>query len=123
MQKFINELKNNKDVNFKNWLANRIDIDMENAVNIDYVIERLEHINLLKSAYINEIEVFIENEKEYDSVKANENGVLDYLNSLNDDDFDKIADEMINDDWFNEKLNETLNEYIYHYKDWYKEEV
>lgn len=77
---------------------------------------------MLKQAYINEIKFYIENEKEYDEVKNNKNGVLDYLNSLTDEDITKMADEMVNDDYFNEQLNETIANYLYHYKKWYKED-
>ena len=70
-------------------------------------------MNLLYLAYVNEIMFYIQNEKEYDSVKNNENGVLDYLNSLQYADFCIIADKMINDDYLSEKLNETIKEYVY----------
>lgn len=69
-----------------------------------------------------EVRRYIEDEMEYDSVKDNRNGVLDYLNSLTDEDISKIADEIINDEWFTEQLNDIINRYLYHYKDWFKEE-
>ena len=52
-----------------------------------------------------EVRRYIDDEMEYDSVKNNQNGVLDYLNSLTDEDISKIADEIINDEWFTEQLN------------------
>ena len=69
-----------------------------------------------------EIKRFIDDEKEYDSVKNNQNGVLDYLNSLTDDDISKIADEILNDEWFTNEMNSVINDYLYHYKKWFKEE-
>lgn len=69
-----------------------------------------------------EVRRYIADEMEYDSVKDNRNGVLDYLNSLTDEDISKIADEIINDEWFTEQLNEVINSYLYHYKKWEKEE-
>ena len=69
--------------------------------------------SLLFDAYYNEIKFYISNEKEYDSVKKNENGVLDYLNSLNDNDIAIIATKLINDDYLNEQLNTTIGEYLY----------
>ena len=65
-----------------------------------------------------EIRRYIEDEMEYDSVKDNKNGVLDYLNSLTDEDIDRIADDIINDEWFTQQLNETINYYLYHFKKW-----
>lgn len=102
MKSFIEELEFNRDINMLKGLENRVDID--------YVIERLKEINnhRLYQAYINEITSYIECEKEYDSVKNNENGVLDYLNSLQYADISEIADKMINDDYFNEQLNNTI---------------
>ena len=67
-----------------------------------------------------EVKRYIDDEICYDDVKNNKEGVLDYLNSLTDGDISKIADEILNDDWFNEKLNETINYYLYHYKKWQK---
>lgn len=69
-----------------------------------------------------EVRRYIEDEMEYDSVKNNKDGVLDYLKSLTDEDMDKIADDIINDEWFTQQLNETINYYLYHYKKWEKEE-
>lgn len=107
MKKFIEELKHNRDVNIKKGLENRIDID--------YVIERLEDINktILYQAYINEIKFYIECEKEYDSVKNNENGVLDYLNSLTNEDLGCIADAMLSDDYLWDQMNISIEEYLY----------
>lgn len=70
-----------------------------------------------------EVRRFIDDERNYDSVQNNENGILDYLNSLSDDDISKIANEIINDEWFTEQINTVINDYLYHYKVWYKEEV
>ena len=109
MKSFIEELEFNRDVNLLKGLENRVDID--------YVIERLKEINetILYQAYVNEIKFYIECEKEYDSVKNNENGVLDYLNSLDNEDLGSIADNMLNDDYLNEQLNNTIGEYLYKY--------
>lgn len=69
-----------------------------------------------------EVRRYIDNEKEYDSVKDNRNGVLDYLNSLTDEDISKIADNILNDEWFTQQLNDIINTYLYHYKVYYKED-
>lgn len=88
MKEFIEELKHNQNINIEKGLENR--------VNIDYVIERLEEIEkeLLKNTILNnysinilnEIDVYIDNEKCYDSVKNNDYGVLNYLDSLTEED-------------------------------------
>lgn len=70
-------------------------------------------MDLLHLAYIREIIRYIKDEKSYTSVQNNENGVLDYLNSLQYADISEIADKMINDDYFNEQLNTTIAEYLY----------
>ena len=70
-------------------------------------------MDLLHLAYIREIIRYIKDEKTYTSVQNNENGVLDYLNSLQYADISEIADKMVNDDYFNEQLNTTIAEYLY----------
>lgn len=70
-----------------------------------------------------EVRRYIDDEMCYDSVKNNKNGILNYLKSLTDEDISKIADKIINDEWFTEQINTVISDYLYHYKDWYKEEV
>lgn len=60
-----------------------------------------------------EVRRYIADEMEYDSVKNNRKGVLDYLNSLTDEDISKVADEIINDEWFTEQLNSVIGTYLY----------
>ena len=69
-----------------------------------------------------DIRYFIDDEKEYDSVKANENGVLDYLNSLDETDIRDIANEILNDDYFIQQLMNEINDYVYHHRKWLKED-
>lgn len=69
-----------------------------------------------------DVRTYIENELEYDSVKNNENGVLDYLNSLTDEDIEEIELTILNDDELQDKINEITDYYLYHYKVWGKEE-
>ena len=63
-----------------------------------------------------DVRTYIENELEYDSVKNNENGVLDYLNSLTDEDIEEIELTILNDDELQDKINEITDYYLYHYK-------
>lgn len=107
MKEFIEELEYNKQINEEKGI--------DNIVGINYVIERLYDINktILYQAYINEIKFYIDCEKEYDSVKNNEYGVLDYLNSLTNEDLGNVADAMLSDDYLNEQLNNTIAEYLY----------
>lgn len=72
--------------------------------------------------YIKElINIHIENKKCYDSVKNNENGILDYLNSLNDNDLEEIAKDIYCDTELMETLESTIDYYLFHYKEWFKE--
>lgn len=72
--------------------------------------------------YIKEIiKSYIEIEKCYDSVQNNENGILDYLNSLNDNDLEEIAKDIYCDTELMETLESTINYYLFHYKEWFKE--
>lgn len=74
--------------------------------------------NKLKIAMIEEINNFIDSELCYDSVKNNQDGVLDYLNSLTKEDKNNIAENIIRDDYFWDIMNEILNANIYHYRKW-----
>jgi len=64
MKEFINELKHNQDINYKKGLENRI--------NIDYIIERLEDLEKSYNKYLKErlnflngaIDHFIDNDEE-----------------------------------------------------------
>lgn len=69
-----------------------------------------------------DVKTYIENELEYDSVKNNENGVLDYLNSLTDEDINKIEDNVRNDIELQDLINGIIDWHLYHYKTWGKEE-
>ena len=69
-----------------------------------------------------DVRTYIENELEYDSVKNNENGVLDYLNSLTDEDINKIEDNVRNDIELQDLINVIIDWHLYHYKVWRKEE-
>ena len=110
MREFIEELKYNQNINMQKGLENRVDID--------YVIERLESINMLEDSIREEIDNFIDSELCYDSVQNNQDGVLDYLNSLTEEDKRNIAKEIIRDDYFWDIMNEILNANIYHYRKW-----
>ena len=69
-----------------------------------------------------DVKTYIENELCYDNVKKNENGVLDYLYSLTDEDIKQIEQQILDDEELNEEINEITDWYLYHYKDWYKED-
>lgn len=69
-----------------------------------------------------DVRTYIENELEYDSVKNNKNGVLDYLNSLTDEDINKIEDNVENDIELQNLINTIIDWHLYHYKTWGNEE-
>lgn len=65
-----------------------------------------------------DVRTYIRDELEYDVVKENKNGVLDYLNSLTEEDIDNIEERVRNDDELYEKINELIDWHLYHYKEW-----
>lgn len=70
-----------------------------------------------------DVRTYIRDELEYDVVKENKNGVLDYLNSLTEEDIDNIEERVRNDDELYEKINELIDWHLYHYKKWGKDNV
>lgn len=74
--------------------------------------------SILFKALRNELDTFINDEFVYDSVKANENGAKDYLESLTEDDKNAITERLINNDCLWEFINEEICYTLYHYKNW-----
>lgn len=109
MEELIEELKHNQKINIEKGLENR--------VNIDYIIERLENINILEEYIKNEIVFNIENLVNEDYPEKSEDAKK--LESLNNNDIEKICNNLIKNDWLISAMNETLNESItdelYHY--------
>ena len=68
-----------------------------------------------------DVRTFIRDELEYDVVKENKDGVLDYLNSLTEKDIDNIEERVKNDDELYDKINELINYHLYHYRKWGKD--
>lgn len=68
-----------------------------------------------------DVRTFIRDELEYDVVKENKDGVLDYLNSLSEEDIDNIEERVKNDDELYDKINELINYHLYHYRKWGKD--
>lgn len=105
MFELIQELKNNKKI--KNT----------STVNIDYIIGRLEDINILEEYIKNEIIFNIENLVNEDYPEKSEDAKK--LENLNNNDIEKICNNLIKNDWLISAMNETLNESItdelYHY--------
>lgn len=111
MNKFIEELKHNKEVNERQGLENRIDID--------YVIERLESIDFITEFMKSEIVFNIENivndisnwQEDADTTKA--------VEDLTDDDVNNIASGLACNDfiinYINDILYETIQDNIYKY--------
>lgn len=101
-----------------------IDYDMVVCINYDmgmgYGIDYWTSKDLVKNPckhYALDIEKlirsYIDDEKEYDSVKANKDGVLDYLNDLTDVQIMKMADNIVNDDWFGQQIIDTIGHELY----------
>lgn len=105
---FLEECKNNKNVNIEKGLANIIDLD--------YVIEKLEAIKEYEMKYtfdiINNIEGYIESILCHDSV---DDKSKKFLESLSIENIKIIADKVM-DDVLNEELNDIINYYVWEYK-------
>lgn len=112
MQEFIEELKNNQKINFEKGLENR--------VNIDYVIERLESINILREYIKNEIDFNIET---YVNDEFNDYQDKELLYNMKDDDLNLMIDKILDSKYPMDTINETLNDAIYDELNTYLEEI
>lgn len=111
MNEFIEELKHNKEVNEQQGLENRIDIN--------YVIERLESIDFITEFMKSEIVFNIENivndisnwQEDADTTKA--------VEDLTDADVNDMATDLASNDfiinYINDILYETIQDKIYNY--------
>lgn len=102
-------------------MLRELDLEKNSKEQIRYVLNFIAD-ELEKCCIGVDLYTYIEDEKEYDSVKENKNGVLDYLESLTDEDISQIEQNIVNDDELYEKINELTDYHLYHYKQWYKEE-
>ena len=101
MKEFIEELKYNQKINEEKGLENRIDID--------YVIERLEDISVY--------EEFLKNEVNYNIEEMIENKDLDKkdiekIKNLTEKDIEEIIDNVGNDDYVWGNFNESIAYFI-----------
>lgn len=97
MQEFIEELKYNQNINMEKGLENRIDID--------YVIERLENINISEEFIKGEIYFNIENMINDDYL---EEETKEKLKELEDEDIKDIVDDIL----YNGYISGNMNDYI-----------
>lgn len=102
MKEFIEELKYNQNVNIEKGLENKVDID--------YVIERLENICILEEYVKNEINWNIESLVNENYMENSEE--LKKIENLTNEDIQKICNNLIKNDWLISSMNETLNESI-----------
>lgn len=104
MEDFIKELENNKEVNIKNNLENRVDID--------YVIERLKDIqsNIWYEVYEGEINFVMENIINDEDWYGKD--YIDKILKLKDKDIKEIAEYLLDDDELNEVMNNTIEYYL-----------
>lgn len=98
MREFIKELENNQKINLEKGLENRVDID--------YVIERLKNISILRDFIKNEIEFNIEN---YVNDDCNDYQDKELIYNISDDDLDLMIDKIDDNDWLWDNINESLN--------------
>lgn len=102
MRKLIEELKNNAKINKEKGL--------ENVVNIDYIIERLENINVYEENIKNEIYFNIENIVNDDYIAEE---IREKLIKLTDNDIQPIVDSIMYDDYVNSRFNELIESELY----------
>lgn len=100
MEKFISELKYNQKINFEKGLENRIDID--------YVIKRLEEINILGMydlVFQDMVKCYIED----NNYVGNEDNFIE----LNEREIKEIAKKLIyKSEYMWEVINETIDVYV-----------
>ena len=117
MQEFIKELKHNQKINFEKGLENR--------VNINYVIGRLEDISPLESYLKGEIEFVIENLINDNYMEQENKEDFEKVEKLTDKDIENMYQKIINNkgfiDYINEIINNEIEDTIFHYI--HKEEV
>ena len=105
MQEFIEELKYNQNINFEKGLENRVDID--------YVIERLENINYYDEYLKGEINFVIETIMNDDYVDSSD---LEKIEKLNDDDINNICKDLYKVlEYYNSDINSDIEDLIFHY--------
>ena len=94
MREFIEELKYNQKINMEKGLENRVDID--------YVIERLEEIekeeNISPYWNVSKIEVETAIEDIYNDELYNDEETQQKLTNLKDEDINRLADKVYDDD-------------------------
>lgn len=102
MEELIKELENNQKINIEKGLENRVDIA--------YIIDRLKNINTIWEYVRGEVLFNIES-------LVNEN-YMDYdkeckmLESMTDDDINKITEAIYSQDWLFDVINENMNDAI-----------
>ena len=101
MKEFIEELKYNQNINMEKGLENRIDID--------YVIERLESINICDEFLKGEINFNIETLMNDEFVEQEQK---DRLLELKDEDIEEIVDELNNDDCIWQEITESVQYFV-----------
>lgn len=113
INELLEELKYNQNINFEK--------DLENRVNIDYIIERLEDILKEENKYSNyekaildEIDYVIEIMMNNDDYYADE--TLKKIENLTFEDKEKIMNILCYDEYLNEKLNNDIEWELTHYK-------
>ena len=113
MQEFIEELKHNQKINYEKGLENRVDID--------YVIERLEELN--KSYYENflkgETENVVENLINDNYMEQEHKEDFEKVQNLTQEDIKNIVEILLSDNGLAEYIkdidSEIIEDTIFHY--------
>ena len=96
MKELLEELKHNREINVQKGLENKVDID--------YIIERLEKVSIYYEVARNEVETAIDDIANDDYYSEEDKKEFDVLT---DEDIDKIAKEI----YYNEYAWENIYEY------------
>lgn len=97
MKELLEELKYNKGINEQKGLPNVVDID--------YIIERLQDINIYEEHFKNEIYWNIETMINDDYIEEDKR---EKLVKLNDNDIQPIIDKLMYNDYLNNVINEEI---------------
>lgn len=105
MKEFIEELKHNREINIEKGIENRIDID--------YVIERLEDIDVYRDLCITMVENAIDDIIN-DELYMNDETIMNNIDKLDNEDINNIASDVDHDCEFDiySEIKEMARSYV-----------
>lgn len=104
MDELIKELEENQEINYKN--------DLENRVDIPYIINRLKDINILKEFVKGELLFNIESLINENYMESENQKDVEKIQNLTDSDIEKLTNIIYDTDWLWDVINENMDEAI-----------